>query len=37
MGKSRMMGAGHASATLYKCDPNLSTVEVIRNKVLLRE
>jgi len=25
MGKSRMMGAGNASATLYKCSPNLST------------
>jgi hypothetical protein len=23
MGKSRMMGAGHASSTLYKCSPNL--------------
>jgi hypothetical protein len=23
MGKSRMMGAGHASASLYKCSPNL--------------
>jgi len=25
MGKSRMMGAGNASATLYKCDPNIPT------------
>jgi hypothetical protein len=25
MGKSRMMGAGHASSTLYKCSPNLPT------------
>ncbi len=25
MGKSRMMGAGHASSSLYKCSPNLPT------------
>ena len=25
MGKSRMMGAGHASSSLYKCSPNLHT------------
>ena len=25
MGKSRMMGAGHASASLYKCSPNSPT------------
>ncbi len=25
MGKSRMMGAGNASATLYNCDPNIPT------------
>jgi hypothetical protein len=37
MGKSRMMGAGHASSSLYKCSPNLPSGGGNKNKALLQE
>ena len=32
-----MMGAGHASSSLYKCSPNLPSGGGNKNKALLQE